>query len=464
MAWWQITLILVGSVITGILGGLLLHYLIKRFIKKPFVFARKHELTFAAQERRKFTEPAPPVKAKRIEATPAVENHRHKKEAVSMIPLLSRRSVIVLVIGLIIGVMFGLGYWALSPTIAEMGTPAQVSTIGQPDGGPYESIVDVRFNNRGITYMSVKELQRQGEYYAAKMDNLPFYRFLSQKVAEEAPQYSHSPEELAEMMRIRYNWSSDNPAIEVTVTGDDAQEVLFFTQNIAEAFEDYLVTEEQDVQSEQYQDGLKERDNIKAALAEAERELAALKLQGKVYDLSLDPDYIALSAKIVALEAEVAARASELATLLADGNTGHDYLDAQKAMSRASNALSEAKIELSNLEAQATLNDLEGSLAYLNASAKVQSLNAQLDDMNASLALLAAGNIEGARLLSFNNAGEPSLPTPIPPERIRGRNALMMGALVGIGGAWLVLNRKWLANGMPASPEAVPEDNEEDDA
>ena len=45
-------------------------------------------------------------------------------------------------------------------------------------------------------------------------------------------------------------------------------------------------------------------------------------------------------------------------------------------------------------------------------------------------------------------------PTPadiVPVDKIRGRNALMMGAVVGVGGAWLGLNWRRLLRRMRSS-------------
>jgi len=210
---------------------------------------------------------------------------------------------------------------------------------------------------------------------------------------------------------------------------------------------------------------LGQKEIIRVTLLQAEKELASLKLQNG-YDLQLNSDYVTLNAKILALEAELAIRASEVATFIADGNTGRDYLEALKAMDRASSALSKSKSEMSTLEAQATFDHLEESLAYSKAQTKVENLNKQLDDLDAELTLLAMEieNVSASGIISFHTTEEPSAPTPVPVERVRGRNALMMGAVFGVGGAWIILNRKWLANGMPSSAEALPEEDEEDNA
>jgi len=447
MEWWQIVLILLGSAVVGIGGGILLSRLINHFVRKRYIWKR---------------EVMPVVEKQKREVASMVKEQSSKK-LINMVPLFSRKSITILVIGLAMGALLGMGYWAISPALAEMGTSVQSSNIGQPEDGPYESTVDVRIMSRGTAYTSVKDLQRWGEYYAAKMSSLPFLEFLSQKVAEQAPQYTHSPEELAQMMRIRYDYKSDNPALEITAIGASAQEALFFTNFTSEVIDEYLLLEEHNLRSEEYQNKLEQKESIRVTLLQAQKELASLKLQNG-YDLQLNSDYVTLNAKIQALEAELATRARDVATFIADGYTGRDYLDALKAMGRTSSAVSKAKSEMSTLEAQATLDHLEESLAYSKAQTKVENLNKQLDDLDARLTFLAMEDVSGSAMISFHNIEEPSEPIPVPVERVRGRNALMMGAVFGMGGAWILLNRKWLANGMPSSTEALPEEDEEDKA
>ena len=40
----------------------------------------------------------------------------------------------------------------------------------------------------------------------------------------------------------------------------------------------------------------------------------------------------------------------------------------------------------------------------------------------------------------------------------------MMGAIVGIGGAWVVLNFRWIRKGMPSSSAARADEDEEEEA
>ena len=129
-------------------------------------------------------------------------NEKEGKPAASMVPLLSRRSLIVLAVGLIIGAALGLGYWAIDPVVDfQAGWPPVRASNSQP---VYESTVDIEIVHKGSTYTSVKTIQRVGEYWAAQMNTTPFLEFLSQWLAEHAPQYARTPEELDRIMRARY--------------------------------------------------------------------------------------------------------------------------------------------------------------------------------------------------------------------------------------------------------------------
>ena len=458
MEWWQITLITLGAIAAGILVGFLTSRLISRFFKGQFV--RKHDIAAAAKEQRR--EEMAAVEGHGGEVSSIANEQRHK-EIINMVPLLSRRSVIALAIGLAVGIGLGLGYWAISPALAEFQTGMSSVQVASGNTALYESTANVQIMNRGASSVSVTDLKRKGEYYAAKMNTVLFFEFLSQKVAELAPQYSHSPEELVQMIRVRYDYKSDNPAIEIKVTSLEPttlyyQDVSFIASITADVFQDYLAEEERTMRLEEYQNKLKERESTRTALIDAEKELANLMLQENTYDINQDPTYITLKVKIEALELELKTQAGRLAVLIAGGDTGQDYRDVLAGIERASLALSETKSELSSLEARVALEYLEESLVYSRATTKVEGLRQQLDDLTKSLVSPVIENNEGDVAFYDLVVGKPSIPTPIPPDRLRGRNAMMLGAILGLGIAFLVLNYKWLAKGMPSSGEEDEED------
>jgi hypothetical protein len=467
--WWQIILVVMGSIVAGILVGILVSYLINRFLKERFVRKRKVD-SLVEEQRQRFAslveeqrhKIAPAAEEQRHEIASTVGEHRHKKDVISMVPLFSLWSITALAIGLIVGAGLGLAYWAMSPQLRIGWPPVMAADTSTPP--LYKSTVDIRVINRGTSYVSLRDLKRWGEYYTAKMNSVPFLEFLSQKIAEEAPQYSHSVYDLPQLVRIRYDYKSEYPSIEIRATSNNDQEAFFLAGTTASALQEYLPTEEHDIQLQEHQDKLDEWKKVRASLLKAEEEVASLAPKDYAQNLELDPVYISLSAKIRALEVELDNRAQQLATFIAEGNTDDEYIDAVKAMERASNALSQAKSELSAMKAKAIVEVTpEQKLAYMSAKTKADKLRSQLETLTKSLASWSAE--EDAKALggiAFYATGEPSVPTVIPPEKpVRGRNAVMMGAVLGIGGAWLVLNRKWLANGMPSSAAAQEEEDEE---
>lgn len=299
-----------------------------------------------------------------------------------MVPFFSRRSILVLLLGLILGSLLGLGYWYVSPVKTEVGWPP-VHLEGLNDSELYQSTVTIELMAPGAGYTSVKGLQRLGEYYATKMATSTFLEFLSE--AQPAYRYPHTPEELAEMMRVRYDWKNEGPAIEIRVTSTDEGEAFYLASIVPEVFQDYLIEQEGDL----YQDTLEKFDSVSAALVEARRELAAL----------------------------------------TPPQADHVELD----------------------------------LSYVIAEAKVEALERELGSLAKELASLSNGGSMEPEELSYLIIGDPSTPEVVPPDKIRGRNALMMGAVFGVAFAWAGLNFKGLVRRLRPSPYTASRLEEEDE-
>ena len=65
-------------------------------------------------------------------------------------------------------------------------------------------------------------------------------------------------------------------------------------------------------------------------------------------------------------------------------------------------------------------------------------------------------NSDASEEIDFLAVGTPSMPAPVFPMRLR--TALMLGIVVGVAGAWVVLNYRWLTKLGASSPE--DEENE----
>jgi hypothetical protein len=389
---------------------------------------------------------------------------KKKRESASrMVPFLSKKSVITLVIGLMVGVGLGIGYWAISPKLDDI--TSNISTTGVDQDGPHECTTSIQIMQAGSSYMSVKELQYQGEYYAAKANTLPFFEYLSQELDELAPQYSHTAEELDGMMLIRYDWNSDTPGtIEIMVTGSSAQEAYYLAGLIPHAFRSYLAAEESKIQQQEYEDTLAAIETIKVGLFDAENELANVVLSGTVYDTDSDPDYIALQATITALETELENQAAELASFMAGNDTGEDYYTSAAEVERLSNALAEYRDELATLAAEGSVAHFTENREYVTAQAKVDTLNRELTDLTLRLTQYSSeGTVEPSEI-DYLVIGMPSDPVLIPPDRIRGRNAAMIGGICGIGIAWVAVNRKWIMKQLSSSGTKETDEGMRDEA
>jgi len=543
---------------------------------------------------------------------------------IRMVPLFSLRMVIAVVLGLIVGGGLGLGFFVISPKLSSSDTEVQVGGFGQAfmpaPTGPWVSQVSVQVVNPGSGYMSMGELENRGRLYTAKVDSYPFLEFLSQQLTEQAPEYAHTTNELNEMIDVGYDWESDTPTMLIKATASTIDETMFLISYVPEIFKSYLIFEESERQTQEYENTLTEIDIIKKAILEVEQEMRVLRPEGSSSEnISMTPIGVALSAKIRALERELSYRAADLATLVAEFHastdnktqqqeyqetlqkahevsldltkaeqellvlelerpridisndpayivlnakiraleselnrlmvgdaetmgyaemivsgisTGSAYSSTLRKVKAASEALSEARRELSLLESQSGSENFADDLDYQVTRAKVDNLDIQLSALKERLTVLAlegidkenwdesqasferisqalsdarkelamleslenrdsfgtdleyqvaqtklhhlnnelerlgmvlsssfGGTTDALKAVDFLAVKNPSQPLPILPDRMRLRDALMMGAVVGIGGAWVILNFRWLVKGASSS---FDEEEEED--
>ena len=444
MEWWQIVLILIGAIIIGLVIG----YVIYRFISSTNEERRtrsNNQYLLRKTEELK----TPPTSQEQTAQTASIANKQMDEESLRMVPLFSRRSITVMLVGLLLGGGLGMGYWALSPTVnieQEMGWPP--IRVAEPLPDLYESTVKIQLEARGPTNTYLRGTRQQGEFWITKIHAYRFWQFLGEQVLEENPQFYHAPEELAMMILVKYDWEIETPTLELTATSPDPGEAFFLASFTPQALEDYMLEDERNVRLKDYSNALQEAESIKTAVLEAQRKLAALRTDAYSYDLNLNATYIALKAKIRALEAQVNTLATQQSTLIAEGSLEQGYTELAQQIGRASVALSEARNELASLESQSSSDHLEQNLAYAEASANVgrlqAQLNNQLDYLTESLIAASSENLEGGEVISYITVVQPTPPVELPPDRIRGRNALMAGVILGVGGAWLSLNRKWV--------------------
>ncbi|MGA3094418.1 MAG: hypothetical protein ABSD79_03420 [Dehalococcoidales bacterium] len=351
------------------------------------VLLAKKEAEKAAKEKAK----QEALEAKKAQAA-LLAQKKTGKTVGTMVPLFSRRSLLILCTGVIVGSLLGLGYWIVSPSLhstsSAAGGQTQLSGLtklvtGTTTSGPHVSNVNIQIVNPGSSFINVSTLQSMGEYYAAKANSLPFYQFLSQELTEQAPIYSHTADKLGQMITFKVNWNSQTPVVQMMVTGSNTEEALFLATFAPDSFKRYLTAEENAKQQQEYQNTLKQIDTIKAAVLEAEKKADALAPPDSVISLNNNPTYIALNAKIQALEGALSTQASKLANDIVTGDVTTDpktvqqeYQETLQQAKSISAALSQAEQELHTLELPSSSSD---NATYVMLEARVNGLELALD-------------------------------------------------------------------------------------
>ncbi len=304
-----------------------------------------------------------------------------------MVPLFSWRSIIILTIGLIVGVGLGIVYFMVSLSLSSSGS------------GTWRNDVKIQVVNPSSSYLSLLNLQTRTIGYVAKARSLDFLEFLSQELADQAPEYHHTIDELVRMISIENDKTGDTPALRVVVTASTFEEAAFLTTKVPEYFKNYSIAEETTRQKQEQENILKTIGTVKKELLESKQQLSALAQQVAASDIQNNLEYIALKAKIAALDAEVAFQASELCNLIAAGNVGkyansqqQEYEVTLQQISNVSVALSEAEKELQALELKR--GDINKDAQTILLDAKAKALQTEIDKrMNGYSTVDSAGQV-----------------------------------------------------------------------
>ena len=195
---------------------------------------------------------------------------------------------------------------------------------------------------------------------------------------------------------------------------------------------------------------------ISSALVEARNELDFLESQSGDGGVAENLDHQLAQATVDNLNMEIYALRERLVSLVNESAPQEYEQDIQMIFERISIALAEARNELAILESQSSSISAE-DLNYQMAQAKVDNLNRELILLNDKLSSSLVSNTETSEEIDFLAVGNPSMPVPVFAMRLR--TALMLGIAIGIGGAWAVLNFRWLIKVGSSSPE-----EEEDEA
>jgi hypothetical protein len=304
-----------------------------------------------------------------------------------MVPILSRRSIVILIIGLIVGILIAFAYWIVSPAISSIdpetgGTDSTdtglLGMLGIEPNGPFWSRVSVQIVNPGSDYIPLYSLQQIGEYYAAKHSSLPFFQFLSDELERLPIDYSYTVDELDEMIGTEYDYNSELPSIRVTITGDTKEEVATLAQLVPQAFIDFLKQEEKDKREQEYEDTLEEIETVKSALYDAQQELDNFQSD----EIFNNPTYIALSARVDALQQELDNQISDMSLQYLDGTELQDeYNKTLNEMADVAAELADAQEELLSISEQNPPANTEDMTHMLILESQIRGLQSQLDSL-----------------------------------------------------------------------------------
>ncbi len=380
-----------------------------------------------------------------------------------MASLFTLRSIVILTLGLIVGLLLGLGYWYISPVDANVqaGWPP-LRVVGITDSRPtlYRSTVDIEMVARGEDFTDAKTLQRQGEYIEGKFVSYSFLQFLSQEVEKMAPEYSHTLNDFAAMISSKYLYDNINATVQLRIDSYDVKEAAFLVQFVPQSLHAHLIMEERAKWSSEYERTVAEFDSAIGALVEATAKRSSMQMA--VDTIERDPAYILALAKAEGLRIELDSSTGALAALIAEGAQGGVFENAVERMSRIAVALAEAREALLALQVKSNAEQMKLGLEYVTSTAEVEALNREVTNLARALVSLSGDEPEGLEMFGLVAVGEPSDPEALSRDRMRGRNALMMGIVLGLGGAWVGLNYKGWLKGMGSSPRDTV-DLEEDE-
>ena len=313
-----------------------------------------------------------------------------------MVPFFSRRSILILLIGFVVGSLLGLGYWLASPIETEMAWPP-IHFNGDDDSEIYQSAVTIELETWAQDTTETQR-RREGLYHAAVIASTSFLDFLS--TSEQASLYPRSPDQLAEMLVVRYNYEESHiPSFDVRISSSSEQEAYYLASVVLHTYKDYLEQLEYNAWLNEYDDMLEATESVIADLVEIRNELANIAAQAGV-DLS-DPK-------------------------------------------------------------PGALQTLQLIPEYVIAEAKVRALERQLDFLVRDLTSLSNGDHEPEAVSLFVGKG-PSVPICLEEDKVRGRNALMMGAVLGVALAWVGLNHRGIFGRLHPATAATVRREEEDE-
>jgi len=380
------------------------------------------------------------------------------REEIRVVPLLRRRSVIILTIGLILGIAVGIGYWVASPINVRlvMGWPPIVSKPVL-----HETVTTLGLVTSGDASLSSDRLKTEVDQCMTILNSFPFLNFLSKQLGEQAPQYAEKAEDLDKIVTVTYlTQSQGRPKIQLKVTCKDAQEAIYITDFVPQAFQQYLYY--------QYSSVVQQMTTLKEEILQYRQELGNITQQLAGKDVNNNPAYITAKAEAEALEIELGDATRSLASLTGSSGSTVTYSQTLQKIDNLSEALAAARYQIAVLQSESDNEQLDLKRQFEVTSNEVDSLEEQLSALSSMLGALPVTGEDGQASLSLVALGEPSTPLAIPStvesnpsNKVSAKLSLGVGALLGLGIAWVWLNRKWVTKQLGSS--GVSEDSEDSD-
>jgi uncharacterized protein YneF (UPF0154 family) len=381
------------------------------------------------------------------------------REEIDVVPLLRRRSILILAIGLILGIAVGTGYWLASPINARlnMGWPPIVSKPVL-----HETVTTLGLVTSDDASLSSDRLKTEVDQCMTILNSFPFLNFLSKQLAEQAPQYAEKTEDLDKIITATYlTQGQGRPKIQLKVTSKDAQEAVYIANFVPQAFQQYLY--------HQYSSVVQEMTTLKEKILQDRRELGNITQQLADKDVNNNPAYITAKAEADALEVGLGNATRSLALLTGDSSSTVIYSQTLQKIDSLSKALAAARYQVAVLQSQSDTEQLDLKLRYEVTSNEVDSLEKQLSELSSMLGALPVTGEDGQASLSLVSLGKPSTPLDVPSavesntsNKVSARLSLGVGALLGLGIAFVWLNRKWVAKQLGASSTSEDYEDSED--
>jgi hypothetical protein len=315
------------------------------------------------------------------------QSKSNKKTA--MVPLFSKRTGIVVGIGLIVGLAIALAYWLISPSFSSSeSSSGLLGLLGMEPQGPYESRIRVQIVSPGSEYIALQNLQQMGEYYGAKANSLPFLKYLASELTRQMPGYTYDVDQLSTMIITEYDYTSELPIIKITVTAATEEEAVSLATLIPQDFNKYLTSEEGDKRKKEYESTLQEIEFVKTALYDAQLDLDMLQ---PTDILGKNPEYIVLKAKVDALQIAIDTQLSQFTS----NNVSEDDIQAEYNKTLIQLNENASRIAAANDELQSIVNQNKQNLNIENQQvvfeSKIKALEAEIDRVMNGYSVTSAG-------------------------------------------------------------------------